>query len=112
MTRHRAKPSFTVEIKRSRTTPLTDSERPQSERPASKPPAGLSKPPAGLSKPPAGLTKAPAAEAEQRPASPGRSLWAGTGLLEEAAAAAQSGRFDPPDLPIFAKAPVAKAPVA
>lgn len=149
MTRHRAKPSFTVEIKRSRTSPLPDGERPQSERPvlkptagmnkpqAGKPPAGMHKPPAG--KPPAGTNKPPAgmhkpaaaplhpaealfkspagpstlsasvpAEPEPRPASPGRNLWAGTGLLEEAAAAARSGRFDPPDLPIFSKAPADK----
>ncbi|MGX7707553.1 hypothetical protein [Methylobacterium sp. Gmos1] len=127
MTRHRARPSFTVEIKRSRTSPLPDGERPQSERPALKPtagpanpaeaffkpPAGLSKAPAGLSKPSEGLSKPPAsapvaAEAETRPSSPGRNLWAGTGLLEEAAAATKSGRFDPPDPPIFGKAPAAK----
>ncbi|AWB20718.1 hypothetical protein DA075_07110 [Methylobacterium currus] len=120
MTRHRARPSFTVEIKRSRTSPLPDGERPQSERPASKPPAGFSKPPAGLPNPAAGLFKAPAgpsklsanapapSEPESRPPSPGRNLWAGTGLLEEAAAATQSGRFDPPDLPIFGKAPADK----
>jgi hypothetical protein len=140
MTRHRARPSFTVEIKRNRTSPLPDGERPQSERPAlkptaGKPPAGMSKPPAGLNKPaaaqphpaealfksPAGSSKlsasAPAAaEPESRPASPGRNLWAGTGLLEEAAAATKSGRFDPPDLPIFSKAPADtpsdKAPAA
>ena len=94
MTRHRARPSFTVEIKRSRTSPLiapADSERPQSERPANKPPAS-----------------APASEPERRP-SAGRNLWAGTGLLEEAAAATQSGRFDPPELPVFApKSPTPK----
>lgn len=113
MTRHRARPSFTVEIKRSRTSPLPDGERPQSERPASKPSAGLSPEAAGLFKTP-GAPKAPAgapapSEPENRPSSPGRSLWAGTGLFEEAAAATQSGRFDPPDPPIFSKAPVGKA---
>ncbi|GJD48493.1 hypothetical protein OPKNFCMD_1214 [Methylobacterium crusticola] len=66
MTRHRARPSFTVEIKRNRSTPLTplaDSEDPSREPP-------------------------------RRPAA--RGLWEGTGLFEEAAAATQSGRFDPP----------------
>ncbi|AWN49313.1 hypothetical protein DK419_25630 [Methylobacterium terrae] len=90
MTRHRARPSFTVEIKRSRTSPLIDSERPQGERPAVKPAASLAVP----------------AEPERKPAAPGRNLWAGTGLFEEAAAATQSGRFDPPDLSVFAKTPV------
>ncbi|WP_279359852.1 hypothetical protein [Methylobacterium indicum] len=97
MTRHRARPSFTVEIKRSRTSPLIatpDSERPQSERPASKPPA----------------SPAATGEPERRPASPGRNLWAGTGLFEEAAAATQSGRFDPPAAPAFNKDPFAKDP--
>ncbi|MET7242180.1 hypothetical protein ABZT49_02315 [Methylobacterium sp. EM32] len=137
MTRHRAKPSFTVEIKRSRTSPLPDGERPQSERPVltpavGKPPAGMNKHAAGINKSPAGMNKpAPAlphpaealfkspaspskpsasapAEPEPRPTSPGRNLWAGTGLLEEAAAATKSGRFDPPDLPIFSKSPADK----
>ncbi len=117
MTRHRARPSFTVEIKRSRTSPLPDGERPQSERPASKPSMGfanpaeaLFKPPAAVAKPPATATKPPVSppapsEPETRPVSPGRNLWAGTGLFEEAAAATKSGRFDPPDLPVFSKAP-------
>lgn len=108
MTRHRARPSFTVEIKRSRTSPLPDGERPQSERPAGKP-TGFSNPADALFKPqgaakPAASAPAPS-EPETRPASPGRNLWAGTGLFEEAAAATQSGRFDPPDPPIFSKAP-------
>ncbi|KMO11347.1 hypothetical protein [Methylobacterium platani] len=102
MTRHRARPSFTVEIKRSRTSPLTESERPQSERPVGKPLAG---------KVPAASLAAPA-EPERKTASPGRNLWAGTGLFEEAAAATQSGRFDPPEPPVFAKVPDAKAPEA
>ena len=104
MTRHRARPSFTVEIKRSRTSPLIatpDSERPQNERPVSKPPA----------------SPAAAGEPERRPAAPGRNLWAGTGLFEEAAAATQSGRFDPPEAPAFdkdssLKAPSVKSPAA
>ncbi|BAQ46536.1 MULTISPECIES: hypothetical protein [Methylobacterium] len=99
MTRHRARPSFTVEIKRSRTSPLIatpDSERPQSERPASKPPA----------------SPAATGEPERRPAAPGRNLWAGTGLFEEAAAATQSGRFDPPEAPAFAKDSSLKSPAA
>lgn len=126
MTRHRARPSFTVEIKRSRTSPLPDGERPQSERPAGKPSTGFSNPaealfkPQGAAKPPAAVKPAaakplgapkPAASApgpsepETRPSSPSRNLWAGTGLFEEAAAATQSGRFDPPEPPIFGKAP-------
>ncbi|SEP22467.1 hypothetical protein SAMN04487843_108283 [Methylobacterium sp. ap11] len=97
MTRHRARPSFTVEIKRSRTSPLIatpDSERPQSERPAGKLPA----------------SPAATGEPERRPAATGRNLWAGTGLFEEAAAATQSGRFDPPEAPAFAKDHSLKAP--
>ncbi|TNC12421.1 hypothetical protein FF100_16520 [Methylobacterium terricola] len=99
MTRHRARPSFTVEIKRSRTSPLIDSERPQSEPPVGKPSAG--KIPAG--KPVASL--AAPVDPERKPASPGRNLWAGTGLFEEAAAATQSGRFDSPELSVFSKNP-------
>ncbi|MGY2049452.1 hypothetical protein [Methylobacterium sp. JK268] len=56
MTRYRARPSFTVEIKRTRNSPL--------------------------------------AASEAAPKSPHNTLWAGTGLIEEAAAATQSGRFD------------------
>ncbi|WP_018263783.1 hypothetical protein [Methylobacterium sp. WSM2598] len=66
MTRYRARPSFTVEIKRTRTSPAASSE--------------------------AGEPKAPA-----------NTLWAGTGLIEEAAAATQSGRFDDAPLPAPAK---------
>lgn len=111
MTRHRARPSFTVEIKRSRTSPLIESERPQSERPAGKPSLGM--PPLGKAspgKPPAASLAAPV-EPERKPASPGRNLWAGTGLFEEAAAATQSGRFDPPELSVFSKTPAGKTPV-
>ncbi|MFH6786506.1 MULTISPECIES: hypothetical protein [Methylobacterium] len=94
MTRHRARPSFTVEIKRSRTSPLIDSERPQSERPVGKPPVG---------KPAVSLAAPAEPEPKPKPASPGRNLWAGTGLFEEAAAATQSGRFDPPELSVFSR---------
>ncbi|MFE1601998.1 hypothetical protein [Methylobacterium sp. ID0610] len=73
MTRYRARPSFTVEIKRTRNSPIAAT----SEAVAPKPQAST--------------------------------LWAGTGLIEEAAAASESGRFDPaPGL--FGKAPEAAAP--
>ncbi|TGD97996.1 hypothetical protein [Methylobacterium nonmethylotrophicum] len=122
MTRHRARPSFTVEIKRSRTSPLTapaDSERPQSERLTTAPSGNAPSAKAALVKPSAAKLLAnkpapagrPAAmdEPERRPS--GRDLWAGTGLLEEAAAATQSGRFDPPEASVFAK-PAAADPAA
>ncbi|ACL61148.1 hypothetical protein [Methylobacterium nodulans] len=75
MTRYRARPSFTVEIKRTRTSPIAASSE----------------------------TAAPKAQAS--------ALWAGTGLIEEAAAATQSGRFDPePTAPQPSRSRAAAAP--
>ncbi|WP_298953508.1 hypothetical protein [uncultured Methylobacterium sp.] len=81
MTRNRARPSFTVEIKRNRPAPVLA-----------------------------------AGDADHVPSEPvkrgtGRSLWEGTSLFEEVAAAESSGRFDAEPLPepVAAKAP---SPVA
>ena len=71
MTRYRARPSFTVEIKRTRPSPV----------------AGPGEP---------GSLPLPS---EPAPKPAGRGLWAGTGLIEEAQAATQSGRFDEPAAP-------------
>jgi hypothetical protein len=78
MTRNRARPSFTVEIKRTRNSPLVAAPGESPRLPSETP----------------------------KPAA--RNLWAGTGLIEEATAATQSGRFDDPAPAL----PPARAPAA